>query len=307
MKYERYRGQVPLDRLQKDYFLQYNPNYWVHKVNALLSFIENPATINTLKFEGDNDSDEVISLNLKMELHMAVFHSSEALFSNVFSIVFMPSLPWIWTSSCRPKKLYKLIETVGKEGLSKLAPSPEIWLRNNLYPAVGPDHANYEKTKLSATFVVDYLKTLANEFLDHSEYNSYKHGLRSFIGKQKFQAINEKTQEIVAYMESDIINFLEFEEKDKSGKPYIDKEDGQPYIRVKLVTKSFDYKRDCMIVRMNSAILTNLFYTKAIAINAAANDSRTFGYHLLDEFTLEDIFGHDPDTKGTGVFKRFTI
>jgi hypothetical protein len=39
MKNERYWGQNPVDQLQKDYFLQFNPNYWMHKANVLLSYI----------------------------------------------------------------------------------------------------------------------------------------------------------------------------------------------------------------------------------------------------------------------------
>lgn len=307
MKNERYKGQISVDQLQKKYFLHFNPNYWMHKANALLSFIENPSTINTLKFEGDNDSEEVILYNLKMELHMAVYHSSETLFLNIFSIIFMPSFPWIWTSRRRPWELYDLIKTVGKEGLSKLGPSPEIWLRENLFPSVSREHKNYEKTKLSSAFVVDYLNALAVEYLDHNEYNSYKHGLRSFVGRQKFQATNDVTSEIVMHMESDIIQFLEFEDKDKNGNPYIDKEDGKPYTFIKLATKGFDNKRDYMIIKMNSAILTNLFYAKGVLIKTAADASRKLGYYLLDNFTVEDIFKDDPDGKGTGAFKRFTI
>jgi hypothetical protein len=105
MKNERYRGQIPVDQLQKDYFLHFNPSYWMHKANALLSFIDNPASINTLKFEGDKDTDDVILYNLKMELHMAVFHSSETLFLNIFSMIFMPKYPWIWISRCKSPML----------------------------------------------------------------------------------------------------------------------------------------------------------------------------------------------------------
>jgi hypothetical protein len=65
-------------------------------------------------------------------------------------------------------------------------------------------------------------------------------------------------------------------------------------------------EKNCGIIRMNSAILINLFYTKGVNIKTAADASRTIGYYLLDNFTVEDIFGPDPETKGTSVFKRFT-
>ena len=108
-------------------------------------------------------------------------------------------------------------------------------------------------------------------------------------------------------MESDIIQFLEFEKKDKNGNHYIDKDDRKPYTIVRLATKGFDNMRDYMIIKMNSAILSNLFYAKGVMINPAADASRMLGYFLLDNFTLKDIFEHGPETKRTGVFKRFTI
>jgi hypothetical protein len=90
---ERFRGQIATEELQKSYFLNFNPNYWMHKANAILSFIDNPPSISKLRFEGDRSSEQGIIDNLKMELHMMVFHSVETLFLNVFSMVFMPSLP----------------------------------------------------------------------------------------------------------------------------------------------------------------------------------------------------------------------
>jgi hypothetical protein len=58
---------------------------------------------------------------------------------------------------------------------------PEIWLRENIYPSISDDkHPNYERSRVSAKFVISNLEILAKEYLDHNEYNSYKHGLRSF-------------------------------------------------------------------------------------------------------------------------------
>ena len=105
MKDERYNCQIPIEELQRDYFLHFNFNYWMHKAKALLAFIEDPSMINKLRFEGDNDSEETTVDNLKMDLHMMVFHSSETLFLNIFSIANMRQLPWIWISRCSTKHI----------------------------------------------------------------------------------------------------------------------------------------------------------------------------------------------------------
>ncbi|MFL6395637.1 MAG: hypothetical protein ACJ706_00555, partial [Nitrososphaeraceae archaeon] len=51
------------------------------------SFIEHSDRIKDLRFEEDEDIDEYILDNLKMELHMMVFHSSESLFLNIFLLL----------------------------------------------------------------------------------------------------------------------------------------------------------------------------------------------------------------------------
>src|SRR4051794_10096551 len=84
---EQYVRQVPLSELQNDYFQFYHYNFWMHKANAVLSFIEHPDRIKDLRFEEDEDLDEYILDNLKMELHMMVFHSSESLFLNIFLLL----------------------------------------------------------------------------------------------------------------------------------------------------------------------------------------------------------------------------
>jgi hypothetical protein len=135
-KDEQYVSQVPESELQNDYFQFYHYNFWMHKANAVSSFIEHPDKIKDLRFEEDEDIDEYILDNLKMELHMMVFHSSESLFLNIFAIIYQPNFPWVWVSRCTSQKLNDLISKVKRGGLSLLKENPEIWLRNNLYPSI---------------------------------------------------------------------------------------------------------------------------------------------------------------------------
>jgi hypothetical protein len=183
---EVYRGQNSKEELQKSFFMQYNYNFWMQKSHALLYFIDNREAIKHLKFAGDIYSDDVIVENLKMELHMTVFHSTQSLFRIIFSITSMPELPWIWIARCGHKELYDLIEQVKSDGLSSIQNSPEIWLRANLYPSIVTElHKDYEKSKLSCNFVIKYLEALVGEYIDHKEYNSYKHGLHAFVENKR--------------------------------------------------------------------------------------------------------------------------
>ena len=101
--------QRDLKELQELFFTQFNYNYWIHKANVLTHFIDNLDAIKILKYEEDIYSEEVINENLKLELHMSVFHSSESLFRIIFAITKMPNFPWIWIAKCSPQELNDLI------------------------------------------------------------------------------------------------------------------------------------------------------------------------------------------------------
>jgi len=49
----------------------------MRKSHVLLYFIDNKEAVKYLRFAGDTYSDEVVVENLKLELHMTVFHSTE--------------------------------------------------------------------------------------------------------------------------------------------------------------------------------------------------------------------------------------
>ena len=126
-------------------------------------------------------------------------------------------------------------------------------MQENLFPDIDNENVNYAKSEQSTNFVIQCLRVLAREYSDHSEYNSYKHGLRSFVGKTRLQGFDNKTGVALFDMQSDIVEFLEFQKKDASGKPHT--EDGKHYTRIRRIAKGFDYIRDFGIIRMNSAIL----------------------------------------------------
>ena len=193
---------------------------------------------------------------------------------------------------------------VNNKRIDAVQDSPDVWLRENIFPFVKEDHENYTKSKKSIAFVIQYLRALAKEFLDHPEYNSYKHGLRSFVGKIRYQIFDDNTRTKLNDMQSDMIEFLEFQKKDSSGRPY--SENGKPYTIIRLTTKGFDHARDYRILEMNSAILSNLLYSRKVLIGINEGESRTIGYYLFDNYTTDDIFRFSPPTHGNAVFRRFS-
>jgi hypothetical protein len=297
---ERYVGQIPVEELQRKFFGHYDYYFWIHKANSLLFFINNPENIKNMKAQEDIYDDQVILQALKMELHMSSFHSTESLFRQVFAIIYNPQLPWIWIARCHHTRLSTLIEKTKKGGLAALAVNPEEWLRANLYPTIDNKHKRYEKSKASASFVVHYLNSLAVEFIDHSEYNSYKHGLHCFPGIQNLTAINDVTSKVEFESENDVIEFLEFKKyQDEEGKCQ----------KVSLTSKSYEYARDYNIIRMNSAIMYNLFYKKGMDVKLSSDpDGKKdvkLGYFYFNDRRLSDFFG-SIEKEGKNSVTRFS-
>jgi hypothetical protein len=281
MKEERYIGQIPLKEIQESYFLYYNPNYWLHKANAIISFIEKNNDINLVKFKGDRDTETTILNHLKMDLHMMVFHSTESLFLNILSIVYQPTLPWIWICRCSSLKLFNLITQVKENGLGCIKENPEEWLHPNLYPTVkSKDHQNYDKSIKSVKFVVKYLERLSLEFIEHDEYNSFKHGLRCFPGQSRLTAIDDQTKDTIFDSGNiDTIDYLIFEKTNE-----------KDVLSVSLEKKHFNYKIDYQIVMINTIILYNMIHPKKIMITDMKKEFREFGYYFLDNWNVNDLF-----------------
>jgi hypothetical protein len=299
---ERYVGQVPVEDLQKKFFTQFDYYFWIHKASALLFFIHNKENIKNVKFQEDRYDEDVILQSLKMELHMSVFHSTESLFRQVFSIIYNPELPWIWIARCQPRDLLDLINKTKEEGLASIEQSPEEWLRVNLYPTIDREHERYYRSLKSAEFVVKYLNYMAKEYLDHIEYNSYKHGLHCFPGILQIQATNDTTSKAEFEGESDVIEFLEFRDyQDKDGKCK----------KVNLTYKGYDYARDYNKIKMNSAIMYNIFNKRGLDAKQAPDNSAVkrplkFGYFYFDDWKLSDFSDTANGEQGKNVIRRFS-
>jgi hypothetical protein len=112
-------------------------------------------------FPKDIDIDELIIENLKMEIHMSVFHSAESLFYTVLGHKIHPELPWFWMTVTGQGKFNNIMNIWQESGLEAIIKEPEIWLRNALYPTVDKSHKDYDRSKRSVIFAKDYLDRLA--------------------------------------------------------------------------------------------------------------------------------------------------
>jgi hypothetical protein len=274
---------LPLSNYQRDYFIGYPYRYWLHKGRALMHFVEDRSRLSTLRFPKDTDTDDYIINNLKMEIHMMVFHSAESLFLTVLSHYFYPAMPWFWMSTCTQNKFNNIMNLWQERGLDAIIKEPEKWLRDALYPTINESRKEeYQKTKESATFAKKYLNRLAKEYMWHREYNAYKHGLRVFPGQGRVQTIDEATGEVAAEdIQGDILEFLTYELP--AGQDY-------EYRIKRTSSRKYDVNVDIGIISITTWLLQNFLERKRVESKATPGQEVTFNSVLLDNFKVEDIF-----------------
>lgn len=276
-----YFGALPLSYYRQNYYVGFHYNYWMHKALALESFVKNPERIKELHFSLDRDTDEYIVDNLKMEVHMMVFHSAESLLLHLLGRYFFPDCPWCWVSNCKQWKARVLISMIAKESIASIIPSPEQWLRDVLYPTIKEGNEDYEKTKLSSAFVRKYVDRLADEYVQHEEYNSYKHGLSAFPGQLKLEAIEDNTGIRETLHDGDAVFFLECDNSQESS---------NMKVQVKSSNKPFKMEVDLGIIETTSMLLLTLFERERMNYKATKGGPQKFNVVFFDDRNLDEIF-----------------
>ena len=250
-----------------------------------MHFIEGRSRLSMLRFPKDIDSDKFIIENLKMEIHMMVFHSAESLFLTVLGHYFYPAMPWFWMSTCTQNKFNNIMNLWQEKGLNAIINEPEKWLRDILYPTITESHEKYQKTKDSATFAKKYLNRLVREYIRHKEYNAYKHGLRIFPGPGRFQEFDEDNSgEEVTGIRGDSLEFLTYE---------LPLHGDEHEYRIKRTSKKYDVKVDINIISTTTWLLQIFLERKRVESKAVQGQKVTFNLALFDNLKLEDIFRSD--------------
>jgi hypothetical protein len=277
----KFAGMLALSNYQRDYFIGYPYRYWLHKGRALMHFVKDRSRLSTLRLPKDNDTDDCIIENLKMEIHMMVFHSAESLFLTVLGHYFYPDMPWFWMSTCTQNKFNNIMNLWQEKGLDAIIKEPEKWLRDALYPTINESRKEYQKTKESAIFAKKYLDRLVREYMRQREYSAYKHGLRVFPGQGRVQSTDEAAGEVAAEaIQGDILEFLTYELPA-----------GQDYeYRIMCTSKKYDVNVDINIISITTWLLQNFLERKRVESKAAPGQEVTFNSVLLDNFKVEDIF-----------------
>ena len=79
-------GTSEFTEYERQYYSGYPYRFWFHKARAIYYFIEDVSRLQYLRAPNDIDTDDYIIDNLKMEIHMMLFHSAEPIPNRAWSL-----------------------------------------------------------------------------------------------------------------------------------------------------------------------------------------------------------------------------
>lgn len=291
-----YLGSSNKLEYNETFYKNFEYNYWYHKCNALYEYVKFPKKIKKdIMFPNDTTNEKYILENFKMEIHMTVFHSTETLFLVIFAHLYLPNLFPIWITHCTSTELFNQIKKVADNGLDSILTNANDWLLGLIYPFAKPTDRGFSGLNNSIKYIKNYLQNSAKEYVDHVEYNSYKHGLRCFPGQFTMKIIGEQSQKTLLDSKSDSIFFYELEKHKAKKNTY----------QIKNSHKSYDVKRDANLIITNSMILENIFLIRKKGLESKG---KVFSVrkNIFQGKNSSKLFAFKEGNKAKGIVTRFS-
>jgi len=222
-----------LDKLQKEFYQMYDPDYWLYRMLLLKNAHDEFDDVRNNLTKNIIDADEeTFKRVIRTELHFLYFQMTETLFEIIFALTEQDNRNlWLALTFSNEKSTGFYSDTYNK--IEKLTFSSEIftrkiqievsgkeievpflrWLFYFVYPT-SLDDAGWKKNLEN---IQKLLLSFARDFTDRGEYNAYKHSLR-FYNVPFSMSIGLTGRNNVSHLGSsdDCITFLE-ERKKKDG------------------------------------------------------------------------------------------
>lgn len=281
-------------------------DYFLFKQATYKNILDNFDKIgDVVLFDVQDYSKDDYFKTLKSSIRMTYFHAIETLFELIFAIEqgvlkeineHQDELILQRLASSDFRRNFERIEEIGSEQqleLDKLdvifrfktVNEPISLLRYIFYYTLTPDKTTFDKSywdkmEESLKAIKSVLITLAKDFSDRKEYNSYKHGLRILPLSRKFQAFkNDTNKEIINLDFSDSMTFIHQHKNELS-----------------IITKAFDTERDFKMTIVVSYLIANIInIRKGLFFNKEGDQTyvRFFDSTLIDDLSKSNISARD--------------
>ena len=105
----------------------YDTDYWITKIRTLQLLIEDEELLKKVSQDEvlKKFDKEKLKRSYQYELHMASYHSSEALFGLIFAFLFQKETPWVYLTEYRFDEFNKLVGDIKERGFASIIKEDE--------------------------------------------------------------------------------------------------------------------------------------------------------------------------------------
>lgn len=247
-----------LNRLNNDFFKNYNVDYWLYKICILKECHDDSEKLFNSMTKDLIDVDiEDFKKSIRLELHFLYFHLIETLFTLYFTVCkFSTNELWLALAFSKDREtyfyldIYNMIKEFAEGKISNVDLSriikvkfggkeEEMTLLKYAFYFLHSDNLSKTEWTKNHDNIKKILSIFAKDFTDRAEYNAYKHSLKMYHSIFKLTFGGK-----LLGQSKDAINVLERQvEKKDNG---IKKTE-----RVVITTKPFNFERDykcCMFI-----------------------------------------------------------
>jgi hypothetical protein len=299
-------GVFDLDKLQENFFRNYNPDYWKYKIILLKNSHDYYDDIkDKLADDQEEIDDEYCKRVIRTELHFLYFQMIETLFETIFAICEHENRD-LWLaltfSNDRETHYYSDCYTKIKKFANGNLQTPDLWSKIDVKIKDKPvkiqllrwifyyhysSKMSDEDWKINLNKIHSLLKTFAKDFSDRGEYNAYKHSLRFFTSPSYFAMVENGSNTGVARKSEDSIIYIE-ESKEQGSLNF------KPIV---ITSKPFDFYRDYVCCLIIYHFLKNIINTRKYTFLENLHEEKFKFATFLDVKIPEDI------TPKTGFIK----
>lgn len=206
------------------FYQSYDEGYLLRKAEIIASTVDNfdeftnflEVSKNTPTFE----KQKYLEM-LNAELHFSEFQQFEAFFA-IFIAIFQELPHWLYLTTYTTREIKQKVKAFLEKDIKTVTNGFIENINELINEAI---YANFlsDKEEIAHHWqanidnIVWFIGRIAHKYLEGTEYNAYKHGLRTFTGPTYFQMFpTGEPERGIRFESDDSIRFLELDEIEKS-------------------------------------------------------------------------------------------
>ncbi len=209
--------------LDLQFYRSYDEAFLFRKAETLMRLVDDVEKYKTavLEEDGENFDQKKFVETLNAEIHFTEFHQFEAFFA-VLIAVFQNLPHWLYLTTYTTREIKQKVEAFLEKDIKKASngflDNSNEFINTAVYAGFKSDDDTIAKNWQQNLDNINWFITrIARKYLEGTEYNAYKHGLRVITGHTfiKFSPTGQPDKGF-QYSSDNSIRFLELDEVEKN-------------------------------------------------------------------------------------------